>query len=460
MRNLKKGFTLTEILVVIVIIGVIIAIAIPAALLIGKSIKERAYESKMAAIITAAELYGKNNKDEFGEGTTIEITFETLLANGYIDEDETCARSFGCVIDPRDSETIMNDEKITIRINKSIVRANSGAMIVDLAINFSLNGATSVGANSIGCQAENGQSCSVTFPSITRDGYTIIGWATTSSATAASIAIGGTLSINQSINGITYYAITSKNLVATFDKNTTSSISKTSDSCTIYNAQASCNVTSPTITATSGNKVIGWSDNPSATTKQYDSGAVIPISTAKTYYAIQGPNTYTCYKRVASTSCVSTSEAAAISACQSAGYTSCSTVGCASSLWTYDYEFSIMNDLLVNETVYDCIVRGRTSNNMSLSCTSSNIKELLIAGNDGIQDMDYHYCIGDSTGVNKTLYWNSSSSTALNLSESSIISCNNSWARTESGYTKWDYTGDSYLYGQTSCPAGYTATLE
>ncbi|NCC88678.1 MAG: prepilin-type N-terminal cleavage/methylation domain-containing protein, partial [Clostridia bacterium] len=283
MRN-QKGFTLTEILVVIVIIGVIMSIAIPAAIAISNSIKERTYNAKMEVYVTAAEAYAKNNSDIFGESTVIQISVETLLAYGYVDEEYSCDREYGCVEDPREKDSIMNDEPITIKKNKTIFIARSGPMEVELSLSFLTNGATSISATAVGCETLNGSSCEVTLPTIIRDGYTILGWNKASSGTTATYAPGETISIYE--DG-TYYAITGKTMSLTFDKNTAPSISSTTASCTFYNTQTSCFITSPTITPTSGYYALGWNTNSAATTKQYDSGGLIPMSPTVTYYAIQ-----------------------------------------------------------------------------------------------------------------------------------------------------------------------------
>ncbi len=300
MKN-KKGFTLTEILVVIAIIGIILAIAIPASLLVSKSIKQRAYEAKWTSLIAAAELYGKNNKDAFGEATQIQITVETLLANGYITEDaNSCERAVGCIIDPKDEKTIMNDEPITIKINKSAVQAAKGAMTVDLKIYFAKNGAE-IGVTSLGCSTLNGSVCTVKLPSITRSGYTIIGWNENALATTPTNQAGEDIELSNSNNGTTYYAITSKTLTATFDKNNASAIGVTSVECRIYNSGTSCNIVTPTITASSGYSVVGWNTSASATVAQYAQSSTVTLTSNIIYYAItklsvtcRGSVTYVC----------------------------------------------------------------------------------------------------------------------------------------------------------------------
>ena len=59
----KKGFTLTELLVVIALISIIVLIAVPSVVAISKRINKRVYNSKVQEIVTAAELYGTNNPD-------------------------------------------------------------------------------------------------------------------------------------------------------------------------------------------------------------------------------------------------------------------------------------------------------------------------------------------------------------------------------------------------------------
>ena len=128
MKN-KKGFTLTEILVVIVVIGVLLLIAVPSVILIRKNINERLFESKKEIILYAASRYGKDNNIE--EETTVYIW--ELLNDYYIDPDLKPGESIcpsnnekkylnGCVINPSDN-TIINETSLTIRPIGSSVEA-------------------------------------------------------------------------------------------------------------------------------------------------------------------------------------------------------------------------------------------------------------------------------------------------------------------------------------------------
>ncbi len=125
-KDNRKGFTLTEVLIVIVIIGIVLAIAIPSIVAIRKRINERLFENKKEMILVAAELYGRDK----GFTTDTIIYVYSLIDEKYIDSDiqsndSNCSGEHtnnGCVINPVDDSSL-NNEKILIKRNGSGVIA-------------------------------------------------------------------------------------------------------------------------------------------------------------------------------------------------------------------------------------------------------------------------------------------------------------------------------------------------
>ena len=148
---------------------------------------------------------------------------------------------------------------------------------------FNANGATSIGSTSQSCYRYNGaSSCTVTTPTITRSGFTITGWGTSSSATTAEVKAGASLSLSANK---TYYAVTSKTVTVTYNKGAhVSSIGSASGTCTIQNSATNCQVTLPSITASTGYTSVGWSTTNGATTGTA-AGSKLTVSSNATYYA-------------------------------------------------------------------------------------------------------------------------------------------------------------------------------
>lgn len=118
MKNKKMGFTISEILVVIVVIGVILAISIPSITAIRKRANERLLDSKKDIILVAAKLYAK---DKGYEEDSYVYVYE-LINTRYVDSEvkqntDNCLgehSSNGCVLNPVNN-TSMNEEKILVR---------------------------------------------------------------------------------------------------------------------------------------------------------------------------------------------------------------------------------------------------------------------------------------------------------------------------------------------------------
>lgn len=123
----KKGFTLTELLVVIALIAIIVVIAIPSIISINKKINQRVYKTKVEQIIGAAELYGTNNPDIFNGRSEVKVYVYELINAGFMSTDKDANDSIcqdvtseeyksdkGCVVDPVNKKS-MNDNYVIIK---------------------------------------------------------------------------------------------------------------------------------------------------------------------------------------------------------------------------------------------------------------------------------------------------------------------------------------------------------
>lgn len=103
---MEKGFTLVELLGVLVILAVLILIAVP---VIGKAIsdaKQRSYEFQVSQIELAAKSWALDNiLFKIDDGDVVTITLSQLKVNGYIDKDIT---------NPIDKKYFPNDMEILI----------------------------------------------------------------------------------------------------------------------------------------------------------------------------------------------------------------------------------------------------------------------------------------------------------------------------------------------------------
>lgn len=91
--NNKKGFTLVELLAVIVILGVLTAIAVPSVLGISKKIKTDMYESKKKTVEVALELWADDNKSSCIKNID-SLTVKNLIEDNYLKADDKNNSSF------------------------------------------------------------------------------------------------------------------------------------------------------------------------------------------------------------------------------------------------------------------------------------------------------------------------------------------------------------------------------
>ncbi len=113
MKN-KNGFTLVELLAVIVVLAIIITIAVPSAISISNKIKAKMYETKIQMIKDAAKLYGQENPSKVSNDENCtsngKVKVGDLVNDGYIKKDDV---ENGFVINPKNNKS-MNEVDICI----------------------------------------------------------------------------------------------------------------------------------------------------------------------------------------------------------------------------------------------------------------------------------------------------------------------------------------------------------
>ena len=145
---------------------------------------------------------------------------------------------------------------------------------------FKTNGSSSISKSTVSCTTSNGSdTCTITTPTITRSGYTILGWSTASNATSSTVGVNKSLTLS---SNKTYYAITKKTVTAKFVFGNNSTTNK---SCTIYNTSTQCKITPPTYDDQNGKYGNTWSKTKGGYT-QAVANRTTSISSNVTYYAI------------------------------------------------------------------------------------------------------------------------------------------------------------------------------
>ena len=130
----KKGFTLVELLAVIVLLAVIMVIAVPAIGGITGSINQNMLDEKIELIEEAAILYGQNTKGrlitnadnlKYNNYNCMFIKVGDLVPN-YLDadsEDENCSTTNTCVVDPSNENNFLDNLEVIIYYKNKRIKA-------------------------------------------------------------------------------------------------------------------------------------------------------------------------------------------------------------------------------------------------------------------------------------------------------------------------------------------------
>ena len=132
----KKGFTMVELLVVIVILAIVVVIAVPSIAGINNLIKNNMLEKKAEIIEEAAVLYGQDIKgaviasQEKYKNYSCKSIIISKLVPYYLDKDndnvcldEDSEGTVGCIVDPSDNAKYMDKTEVIIYYKNKRIHA-------------------------------------------------------------------------------------------------------------------------------------------------------------------------------------------------------------------------------------------------------------------------------------------------------------------------------------------------
>ena len=175
--------------------------------------------------------------------------------------------------------------------NGGTVTATAQWTLKKYTISYNANG----GSGAPGSQTKtHGTAITLRGTRPSRSGYTFVGWGTSSTTHTASYQPGNSYSGN---SNVTLYAIWKKTITITFNRNKAAWMGNSSKSCTMWNSDSGCSITSPSIPNLGGtNKtgdsyssildVKGWSTSSGATSSSWGANTSKKVSSNATYYTV------------------------------------------------------------------------------------------------------------------------------------------------------------------------------
>lgn len=115
----QKGFTLIELIAVIVILGLIALVVFPAINSVINDSRESAYQSQIRIIEKAAKEYYLENYKDLPEQTNnacTAISVETLIEKGFISEEELNENKN--IINPKTNESLTGSVQVCYNSNQ------------------------------------------------------------------------------------------------------------------------------------------------------------------------------------------------------------------------------------------------------------------------------------------------------------------------------------------------------
>lgn len=126
---MKKGFTLIEMLAVIVILSIVIGMAMFSSSRVKDNSLKKLLETKISDLESAAIMYGQENQGELNESCTIseveysackDITVKELIDGSYYKSTETDSNGNVTLINNVTHESMLNDKLTIYRKNNRI----------------------------------------------------------------------------------------------------------------------------------------------------------------------------------------------------------------------------------------------------------------------------------------------------------------------------------------------------